>query len=69
MSTSGADPLKGSPVRRNFQTDKQKKSSKGRRGIQPTVPLGDATLNDSNVKKFVLPGRMQCCVLKSTLPV
>ena len=31
--------------------------TKRSRGTQPTVPLGDATLNDSNVNKFVLPGR------------
>ena len=31
------------------------KFAKRRRGIRPTVPLGDA--NDSNVNKFVLPGR------------
>ena len=38
-----------------------------RRGIQPTVPINDATLNDSNVNKFVLPGSVQCYVLKTNI--
>ena len=41
--------------------------SKRRRGIQPTIPLADATLNDSNVNKFVLSGCVQCYVLKTNV--
>ena len=41
--------------------------SETRQGIQPTVPINDATLNDSNVNKFVLPGSMQCYVLKTNV--
>ena len=40
------------------------KFSETRRGIQPTVPISDATLNDSNVNKFVLPGCVQCTLNK-----